>query len=173
MKTITTMLSAGALAAGLAACSAPQTQAPTQTGVTPQSVSSDQLQRFANAARKVNAVSGGATASGGTAATGTTSTTQGGQPTNATFDEANGRKAQAIWSEGLTVQEFNAINAAVQQDPALRERYGTLMRGSSGSGAMGGGSTGGSSMGGGSMGGGSMGGGSMGGGSTGGGTMMR
>ncbi|OVZ57354.1 hypothetical protein CDO44_18290 [Pigmentiphaga sp. NML080357] len=160
MNTIKTILTATAVAAGLAACASPQRDMPArQAAVSPQSVSTDQLQRFANAARKVNAISPGT----GAETTGAT-TTSTGQATNATFDEVNGRKAQAVWSEGLTVQEFNAINAAVQQDPALMQRYGELMRGS-GSGSMGSGS--------GSMGGGSMGGGSMGGGSTGGGTMMR
>jgi len=136
MNTIKTMLAAGAVAAGLAACAAPQRDMPVQqaTTVTPQSVTDDQLQRFANAARKVNAISPGSQTA--------TATTPTGQATNATFDEANGRKAEAVWSEGLTVQEFNAINAAVQQDPALMERYGALMRGPGGgmgSGSMSGG----------------------------------
>ncbi|MEK7948522.1 DUF4168 domain-containing protein [Pigmentiphaga sp. YJ18] len=142
MKTIKTMLAAGAVAAGLAACAAPQRDMPTQQASTmsPQSVTDDQLQRFANAARKVNAVSPGT----GAAA----SSTPTGEPTNATFDEANGRKAEAVWSEGLTVREFNAINAAVQQDPALMQRYGALMQGGS-TGSTGGGyggSTGGGTM---------------------------
>ncbi|WP_296559644.1 DUF4168 domain-containing protein [Pigmentiphaga sp.] len=122
MKTIQTMLAAGAVAAGLAACAAPQRDMPAQqaSAMSPQSVTDSQLQRFANAARKVNAISPD---------TGAAAATPAGEPTNATFNEANGRKAQAIWSEGLTVREFNAINAAVQQDPALMQRYGALMQG--------------------------------------------
>jgi len=128
MNAIKTILTTTALAAGLAACASPQREAPMQqTSMSSQSVTPDQLQRFANAARKVNAISPGTTAAGAATTPTTTST---GQATNATFDEANGRKAQAVWSEGLTVQEFNSINAAVQQDPALMQRYGELMRGS-------------------------------------------
>lgn len=123
MNTIKTMLAAGAVAAGLAACAAPQRDMPARqaTTVSPQSVTGDQLQRFANAARKVNAIAPD------TQAAASTST---GQAVNAAFDETNGRKTKAIWSEGLSVQEFNAINAAIQQDPALMERYGALMQGS-------------------------------------------
>ncbi|WP_299453917.1 DUF4168 domain-containing protein [uncultured Pigmentiphaga sp.] len=145
--TIKSIVSAAALAAGLAACGTPQRDvAPSpQASATPQSVTPDQLQRFANAAKKVNAIS--PQASGGAATSGASSgmSAASGQATLATFDESNGRKAQAIWSEGLTVQEFNSINAAIQQDPALMQRYGELMQGGS-AGGMGSPSGGGTMM---------------------------
>ncbi|VCU69442.1 hypothetical protein PIGHUM_01504 [Pigmentiphaga humi] len=122
MKTMQTLLIAGTLSAALAACAGPEREAPAEMTVSPQSVTSDQLQRFTNAARKVTAISQEYAPR-----------TQGMRSDQATLleQEANGRKAHAVWSEGLTVPEFNAINTAVQQDPALMRRYGELTWGGS------------------------------------------
>lgn len=43
-------------------------------------------------------------------------------------EEANGKMAEAIQANGLTVQEFNGISEAVDRDPALNERARQMLQ---------------------------------------------
>lgn len=121
-------LSAAAVAFGLSttavwAQAVPAETAPAQA---PQAIqpSEAQIQQYVSAARKVEAV------------------VQDYQPRlqaaqdevarKAILQEADGKMVAAVQSDGLTVDQYNGISVAVQQDPQLRERITTLFNNSKG-----------------------------------------
>ena len=123
--TLKAFLSAAAIAFGLSTTSVwaqavPAEAAPAQAPQAPQAIqpSEAQIQQYVNAARKVEAV------------------VQDYQPRlqsaqddiarQAVIQEADEKMVAAVQSDGLTVDQYNGISVAVQQDPELRQRITTL-----------------------------------------------
>ncbi|HLU20675.1 MAG TPA: DUF4168 domain-containing protein [Pusillimonas sp.] len=122
MKTwITTACSAAVLALGVAAPSiAQQTPAPAATQQAPVSYSDSQLEKFVAASKKVAVISQEYTPK--LQATTDDATRQ------EVYREADEKMVQVVRDEGMTVEEFNGINQAIQQDPALMERVQNIAR---------------------------------------------
>ena len=84
----------------------------------PQSVTDDQLRRFADAARKVSVISQ------------EYAPRMQAQPREAQPGlqrEADDKMVEAVHDSGLSVDEFNGIGQAIQDDPGLRQRVRQLL----------------------------------------------
>ncbi len=121
MKPISFALSAGLLAASLAACSSAPTYNTPTVAANP-TITADQLQRFAVAGPQVNAISARYDPRIQSARPGEWQMLDG---------QANGEKAHVVNAAGLTVVQFNYIAMAVQQDPELLRQYSQLVASSS------------------------------------------
>lgn len=119
-KRITTFLSTSMLALGLSsgAAIAQNTTANTQSGtsmsVPTPNYSDSQLERFVNASRKVAMISQEYTPK--------LEATANEAGKKKVFEEADGKMIKAVHDEGMTVDQFNGINQALQQDPKLVQR---------------------------------------------------
>jgi len=113
---ITTACSAAALAlsAVTPTAMAQQAQAPAATQQAPANYSDAQLEKFVNASRKVAVIS--EEYSPKLQATSDEATRQ------EVYREADEKMVEVVRNEGMSVDEFNGINQAIQQDPALMER---------------------------------------------------
>jgi len=122
MKTwITTACSAAVLALGVAAPSiAQQTQAPAATQQAPVSYSDSQLEKFVAASKKVAVISQEYTPK--------LQSTTDEAARQEVYREADEKMVQVVRDEGMTVEEFNGINQAIQQDPALMERVQNIAK---------------------------------------------
>lgn len=122
MKTwITTACSAAVLALGAAAPSmAQQAQAPAATQQAPVNYSDGQLEKFVNASKKVAVISEEYTPKLQSSADEATR--------QEVYREADQKMVEVVRKEGMTVEEFNGINQAIQQDPALMERVQNIAR---------------------------------------------
>lgn len=117
MKTwITTTCSAAALAlsAAVAPALAQPAQAPAATQQAPANYSDSQLEKFVSASQKVAVISQEYTPK--LQSTTDESTRQ------QVYREADEKMVQAVQNEGMTVEEFNGINQAIQNDQALMQR---------------------------------------------------
>lgn len=111
---ITTACSAALLAFGAAGPSmAQQAQAPA-TQQAPVNYSDAQLEKFVNASKKVAVISQEYTPK---LQSSTDEATR-----QEVYREADEKMVGVVRNEGMTVDEFNGINQAIQQDPALMER---------------------------------------------------
>lgn len=112
--------SAPATSQGAATQSAPATQAAPVAGTPPTApatgaqVSDEQLQKFVASAQQVAALSSEYNQR--------LQQAQGTQSQQQIVAEANERMASAVESSGLTVEEFNGISQAIEQDPQLHAR---------------------------------------------------
>lgn len=112
-------LSAALLAAGIASGTA-MAQSATQPAPAPAQVqpiaspSDAQLDKFANASQKVATVANEYQPRFDSA--------QDDASRQKILQEADQKMVQVVRADGLTVEEFNGIGQAVQQDPQLRER---------------------------------------------------
>ncbi|MBF6615253.1 MAG: DUF4168 domain-containing protein [Candidimonas sp.] len=119
-KPILTAVAAGLLTLGLAAGSASAQQAPAQAqSAAPMNVptpdySNAQLERFVNASKKVAMISQEYTPK---LEASTDDATK-----NKVFQEADAKMVKAVHEEGMTVDQFNGINMALQRDPELIKR---------------------------------------------------
>ena len=122
MKTwITTACSAAVLALGAAAPSmAQQAQAPAATQQAPVNYSDSQLEKFVNASKKVAVISQEYTPKLQSSADEATR--------QEVYREADQKMVDVVRNEGMTVEEFNGINQAIQQDPALMERVQNIAK---------------------------------------------
>ncbi|NYT35602.1 DUF4168 domain-containing protein [Allopusillimonas soli] len=125
-KHIRTALSSAALIIGLSAGGSaaaqqaqPQTSLPKSTVPAPD-YSDQQLKRFVSASQKVAMISQEYTPKLEAAA----SDTQKKQ----VFQEADDKMVKAVHDEGMTVDQFNGINQALQQDPKLLERVQEMVQ---------------------------------------------
>jgi len=123
MKTwITTALSAGAIALG-AASGAAHAQQPASP-VTPDATapitnySDAQLQKFVSASKKVAVISQEYTPK--------LQSSKDEADRQKVYQEADQKMVSVVRDEGMSVDEFNGINQAVQRDPALMERVQNL-----------------------------------------------
>lgn len=120
---ITTACSAALLAVGAAAAPAMAQQpasAPAASQQAPVSYSDVQLEKFVSASKKVAVISQEYTPkfqSSNDEAT-----------RQQVYREADEKMVSVVRDEGLTVDEFNGINQAIQQDPALMERVQNIAR---------------------------------------------
>lgn len=83
-------------------------------------VSDDQLQRFVASAQQIAALTDKYSAQYQSAADDAAK--------RRIVDEANQRMTEAVQANGLTVQEFNRIGDAVENDPALAQRARQMLR---------------------------------------------
>ncbi|HWK72065.1 MAG TPA: DUF4168 domain-containing protein [Burkholderiaceae bacterium] len=117
-RRITIAISAGLLALSGAAM-AQQQQTPAPGPSAPMTVptpdySDAQLERFVSASQKVAMISQEYTPK--------LQATQGEAEKKKVFEEADGKMVKAVHDEGMTVDQFNGINQALQQDPKLVQR---------------------------------------------------
>ncbi len=98
------------------------TTPPAGSAQTPDSttVSDDQLQRFVASAQQIAALTDKYSAQYQSAADDAAK--------RRIVDEANQRMTEAVQANGLTVQEFNRIGDAVENDPALAQRARQMLR---------------------------------------------
>lgn len=117
---ITTACSATvlALSAATAPVMAQQAQAPATTQPAPTSYSDTQLEKFVNASKKVAVISQEYTPK--------LQSTTDEATRQEVYREADKKMVDVVRNEGITVEEFNGINQAIQQDPALMERVQNL-----------------------------------------------
>lgn len=122
MKTwITTACSAAVLALGVAAPSiAQQSQAPAATQQAPVNYSDSQLEKFVAASKKVAVISQEYTPR--------LQSTKDDATRQEVYREADEKMVQVVREEGMTVEEFNGINQAIQQDPALMQRVQNIAK---------------------------------------------
>lgn len=122
MKTwITTACSAAVIALGAAAPSmAQQAQAPAATQQAPVNYSDSQLEKFVSASKKVAVISQEYTPK---LQSSTDETTR-----QEVYREADEKMVKVVRNEGMTVDEFNGINQAIQQDPALMQRVQNIAK---------------------------------------------
>ncbi len=123
MKTwITTACSAALLALGAAAAPsmAQQAQAPAAQQAPAASYSDAQLEKFVSASKKVAVISQEYTPK---LQSSTDEATR-----QEVYREADQKMVDVVRKEGMSVEEFNGINQAIQQDPALMERVQNIAR---------------------------------------------
>ncbi|TFL13726.1 DUF4168 domain-containing protein [Pusillimonas caeni] len=120
-KWITTACSAALLAMGAAAAPsmAQQAQAPAAQQA-PVNYSDAQLEKFVSASKKVAVISQEYTPK---LQSSTDEATR-----QEVYREADEKMVDVVRKEGMTVEEFNGINQAIQQDPALMERVQNIAR---------------------------------------------
>ena len=118
---ITTACSAAVLALGAASpAMAQQTQTPPATQQAPMNYSDSQLEKFVAASKKVAVISQEYTPR--------LQSTTDEATRQEVYREADEKMVDVVRNEGITVEEFNGINQAIQQDPALMERVQNLAR---------------------------------------------
>ncbi|GAA4341572.1 hypothetical protein GCM10023144_42530 [Pigmentiphaga soli] len=117
MKTTLRVLAAATLAAGLAACASNRADMAQSSTPVPATVSSSQMRMFTDAARQVSAIDSQYA-----------TRMQSVDPMQREMldREANGEKARAVNSAGLSVIEYNAIAMAVRDDPTLMRQYSEM-----------------------------------------------
>ena len=120
-KWITTACSAALLAMGAAAAPsmAQQAQAPAAQQA-PVNYSDAQLEKFVSASKKVAVISQEYTPK---LQSSTDEATR-----QEVYREADQKMVDVVRKEGMSVEEFNGINQAIQQDPALMERVQNIAR---------------------------------------------
>lgn len=117
---ITTACSAAVMALGaVAPAAAQQAQAPV-TQQAPSNYSDAQLEKFVSASKKVAVISQEYTPK--LQSTSDEATRQ------EVYREADEKMVSVVRDEGMTVEEFNGINQAIQQDPKLMERVQNIAR---------------------------------------------
>lgn len=118
---ITTACSAAllALSAAAAPSMAQQAQAPAAQQA-PVNYSDAQLEKFVSASKKVAVISQEYTPKL------QSSTDEASR--QEVYREADEKMVDVVRNEGMTVEEFNGINQAIQQDPALMERVQNIAR---------------------------------------------
>jgi len=124
-KQISKAMMACALAAGLAGGSAMAQQAAPQgtlprTTVPAPDYSDAQLKRFVSASQKVAMISQEYTPKLEAAKDDTGK--------KKVFEEADKKMVEAVHNEGMTVDQFNGINQALQQDPKLVQRVQEMVK---------------------------------------------
>ncbi|WP_017525415.1 DUF4168 domain-containing protein [Pusillimonas noertemannii] len=119
---ITTACSAALLALGAAAAPsmAQQAQAPAAQQAPAANYSDAQLEKFVSASKKVAVISQEYTPK---LQSSTDETTR-----QEVYREADQKMVDVVRKEGMSVEEFNGINQAIQQDPALMERVQNIAR---------------------------------------------
>lgn len=117
---ITTACAAAMLALGAAPAVAQQAQAPAATQQAPVNYSDSQLEKFVSASKKVAVISQEYTPK--LQSTNDEATRQ------EVYREADEKMVSVVRDEGMSVEEFNGINQAIQQDPALMERVQNLAK---------------------------------------------
>lgn len=117
---ITTACAAAMLALGAAPAVAQQAQAPAATQQAPVNYSDTQLEKFVSASKKVAVISQEYTPK--LQSTSDEATRQ------EVYREADEKMVSVVRDEGMSVEEFNGINQAIQQDPALMERVQNLAK---------------------------------------------
>lgn len=122
-KRVLSVLSTTVVAFGLAGAPAyaQQPAAPTpQTSATPSAAYTDaQLEKFIAASRKVAVISQEYTPR--------IESTSDQQEREQIFREADEKMVTVVQDEGLSVNEFNGINQALQQDPELEQRVTRML----------------------------------------------
>lgn len=95
---------------------APASQSPSQTQAAPPAIqpSDQQLQRFASASQKVSGVVDEYRPKVDAAKSDTAK--------QKIVQEADAKMVKLVQADGLSVEEFNGIGRAVQQDPQLKQR---------------------------------------------------
>lgn len=118
---ITTACSAAllALSAAAAPSMAQQAQAPV-TQQAPANYSDAQLEKFVSASKQVAVISQEYTPK---LQSSTDEATR-----QKVYQEADEKMVGVVRKEGMTVEEFNGINQAIQQDPALMERVQNIAK---------------------------------------------
>ncbi len=121
-KRITIAISAGLLAlSGAAMAQQQQAPAPKPGMTVPTPDYSDaQLERFVSASQKVAMISQEYTPK--------LQATQDEATKKKVFEEADGKMVKAVHDEGMTVDQFNGINQALQQDPKLVQRIQKMVQ---------------------------------------------
>ncbi|EHK64574.1 DUF4168 domain-containing protein [Achromobacter arsenitoxydans] len=101
----------------------PQGQSQAQPGMAPAAVkpSDQQLQRFASASQKISGVVDEYRPKVDAAKTN--------EAKQKVVQEADAKMVQLVRADGLTVEEFNGIGQAVQQDPQLKQRVINMSQG--------------------------------------------
>jgi len=119
---IATACSAALLALGAAAAPsmAQQAQAPAAQQAPAANYSDAQLEKFVSASKKVAVISQEYTPK---LQSSTDETTR-----QEVYREADQKMVDVVRKEGMSVEEFNGINQAIQQDPALMERVQNIAR---------------------------------------------
>lgn len=117
---LSTTLIAFGLATPVAAPHAATETTPPQQSAATHNYSDTQLQNFINASRQVSLIS----QEYAPRIESTTSPNEREQ----IFREADDKMVSAVKSEGLTVQEFNAINQQLPHDPDLEQRVTDLLQ---------------------------------------------
>jgi len=120
---ITATISAAFLATALAsgAAVAQQAEVPAQQAAPATTEYSDsQLQKFVNASKQVAAISSEYTPK--------LQAADDQQEQQEIYREADEKMVEAVQNEGMSVDEFNGINQAVQADPQLMERVQNMAR---------------------------------------------
>ena len=119
---ITTACSAALLALGAAAAPsmAQQAQAPAAQQAPAANYSDGQLEKFVSASKKVAVISQEYTPK---LQSSTDEATR-----QEVYREADQKMVDVVRKEGMSVEEFNGINQAIQQDPALMERVQNIAR---------------------------------------------
>ncbi|NYT68127.1 DUF4168 domain-containing protein [Pusillimonas noertemannii] len=119
---ITTACSAALLALGAAAAPsmAQQAQAPAAQQAPAANYSDAQLEKFVSASKKVAVISQEYTPK---LQSSTDEATR-----QEVYREADQKMVDVVRKEGMSVEEFNGINQAIQQDPALMERVQNIAR---------------------------------------------
>ncbi|WP_025135669.1 DUF4168 domain-containing protein [Achromobacter sp. DH1f] len=114
---LSAVLAAAALSGAPAlAQNAPATQTPPQTQAAPPAVqpSDQQLQRFASASQKVSGVVDEYRPK--------VEAAKSDAAKQKIVQEADAKMVKLVQADGLSVEEFNGIGRAVQQDPQLKQR---------------------------------------------------
>ncbi|MFD4839273.1 DUF4168 domain-containing protein [Achromobacter sp. NPDC058515] len=103
--------------------SQPQGQTQAQPGMAPavQQPSDQQLQRFASASQKISGVVDEYRPKVDAA--------KSDEAKQKVVQEADAKMVQLVRADGLTVEEFNGIGQAVQQDPQLKQRVMSMSKG--------------------------------------------
>lgn len=103
--------------------SQPQGQAQAQPGMAPavQKPTDQQLQRFASASQKISGVVDEYRPKVDAA--------KSNEAKQKVVQEADAKMVQLVRADGLTVEEFNGIGQAVQQDPQLKQRLMSIGQG--------------------------------------------
>ncbi|KRC85625.1 hypothetical protein D3C87_1170470 [compost metagenome] len=103
--------------------SQPQGQTQAQPGMAPavQQPSDQQLQRFASASQKISGVVDEYRPKVDAA--------KSDEAKQKVVQEADAKMVQLVRADGLTVEEFNGIGQAVQQDPQLKQRVIGMSKG--------------------------------------------
>ena len=119
-KWITTTLSASALVVGILSSSAMAQQAPAAAPAPAQNYSDAQLEKFVSASQKIAMISQEYTPK--LEASGSEETKQ------QVYKQADEKMVEAVHQEGMTVDQFNGINQALQQNPELVQRVQKMVK---------------------------------------------
>ncbi|SHI25721.1 DUF4168 domain-containing protein [Pollutimonas bauzanensis] len=124
-KWITSTLSASLLAAGLCGGAAMAQQSPPPAGNAPMAApaanySDAQLEKFVSASQKIAMISQEYTPK--------LEASKDEESRNKVFKQADDEMVKAVHDEGMTVDQFNGMNQAVQQNPQLVQRVQKMVK---------------------------------------------